>query len=282
MTKRVFFSWQSDNKPVRNKIGAALEYAVAALGRELDLAERPELDSDTSGRFSSEDIMGTILEKIEAATLFVADVTPIASKGDKLIPNPNVMAEVGYAIAVKQRDTRLYLFVSDVPNAEEKMPFDIRGKKLFKVDINLSPREIGEQLKPRLEWMLQQTAGQPPQVEHPLIYATGAGWHKWANDARSVSLNIRNADNKEYLLEAIELAGFSSEPMRALPPDATTQGIVINGPDRRFETPDPVLKMTVSRHGVKHRLVQKIITSPRADGKFNLNKFVETSTPVLF
>ena len=45
----------------------------------------------------SPDIVATILAKIEAAAVFVADVTPIAvSPGGKHVANPNVLIELGY------------------------------------------------------------------------------------------------------------------------------------------------------------------------------------------
>ena len=101
--KTIFFSWQSDVKPVRNKFKSALETAAKRISKNLEEADRPEIDSDTQGTFGSEDIFNTILEKIDAATLFVADVTPIASTETKLIPNPNVMTELGYALKTKGR-----------------------------------------------------------------------------------------------------------------------------------------------------------------------------------
>lgn len=279
--KKIFFSWQSDDKPVRNKIQKALKIAVEQIGKEIEEADRPGLDSDTQGTYSSEEIMDTIFKKIESASIFIADATPIASTEKKLIPNPNVMAEIGYALKVMKPNTKLFVYVSDDPKAPDKMPFDIRGKKLFKVDIAKSPKQIAEDLVPYLEWMLEQAGSYSTDDEYPLIYADGATWTQWS-DGKTVTLKIRNAGNKEYLLDAIELAGLSAEPFRALKQNATTTGITINGVDKIFDEPNPILKMTVSRNSKKYRLEQTLLTQQGADERHHFVRFIEASTPVLY
>jgi hypothetical protein len=279
--KKIFFSWQSDNKPVRNKIQKALKLAVEEIGKELEEASRPELDSDTQGTFSSEEIMDTIFKKIEGASIFIADATPIASTDEKLIPNPNVMAEIGYALKVMKPDTKLFVYVSDDPKAPDKMPFDIRGKKLVRVDITKGPKDIAKDLVPYLEWMLEKAGSYSTDDEYPLVYATGATWTNWA-DGKTATFSIRNAEEKEYLLEAIEIDGCSAEPLRALKQNDITTGIVINNVDQVFNEPNPVLKMTTSRNGKQYRLEQSLITQLGADGRHHFVKFVESSTPVLY
>lgn len=279
--KTIFFSWQSDNKPVRNKIQKALRTAVEEIGKEIVEADRPELDSDTQGNFSSEEIMDTIFKKIENASIFIADATPIANTNGKLIPNPNVMAEIGYALKVMKPDTKLFVYASDDPKSAEKMPFDIRGKKLFKVDMTKSSKQIAEDLTPFLKWMLEQAGTHSTDDDYPLIYADGGSWTTWA-DGKTVTLNMRNAEDKEYLLEAIELAECSAEPFRALKQNVTTSGITINGIDKVFSEPNPILKMTVSRNNKKYRLEQTLLTKLGADGKHHFAKFIESSTPVLY
>lgn len=255
--------------------------AVEQLGKELEEADRPELDSDTQGRFSSEEIMDTIFKKIDEASVFIADATPITEANGKLIPNPNVMVEIGYALKVMKPDTKLFVYTSDDPKAPDKMPFDIRGKKLFPVDTTKSPKQIADDMVPYLEWMLERAGNDSMNDEYPLIYADGATWTRWA-DGITVALNIRNAEDKEYLLEAIELTEHSTEPFRALKQNETTTGITINGVDKVFDNQNPVLKMTVSRNGKKYRLEQTLLTQLGADERHHFAKFVESSTPVLY
>lgn len=276
--KTIFFSWQSDIKPVRNMLQSALQIAIKELGNEFEEADRPELDSDTQGTFGSEEILSTIFTKIEAASLFVADVTPIAQRGNKLIPNPNVMAEIGYALKAKGPHARLYIFCNtqDVKVDIEKMPFDIKGKKLFGFDHSETPKQIAKRLKPMLEGMILQQPAALDDSEYPYIYVNGATFTNWA-DGQSATLNIYNSEDKEYQLDAIEIEGKSAEPFRGLKPGVSNNGIVINGITNIFLNENPVINMTVSRGGKKYHLQQKMIAPKGADGRYHFAKFIESS-----
>ena len=100
---KVFWSWQSDlhSNVSRNFVKDALADAVAKVASDLSLseAERPEVDHDTKDEPGLVEIVSTIFKKIEGASAFVGDVTPVAKtdKG-KLVPNPNVMIELGHAL----------------------------------------------------------------------------------------------------------------------------------------------------------------------------------------
>ena len=90
----VFWSWQSDldARVTRDALSSAVEELHA------DLEERHELTSDTQGVAGSPDIVATILAKIDAAAVFVGDVTPVAfSAARRAVANPNVLIELGYA-----------------------------------------------------------------------------------------------------------------------------------------------------------------------------------------
>ena len=134
-TPVVFYSWQSDlpNKTNRGLIEEALEKACKDLSAELELAIR--VDADIQGESGSPDIAATILEKIEKATVVVADVSiiGIASVTDsdppatRPVPNPNVMVELGYA--KKALGTKRVIMVCNTAFGRiEDLPFDIRGK----------------------------------------------------------------------------------------------------------------------------------------------------------
>jgi hypothetical protein len=59
---------------------------------------RPEIDHDTRGVAGTPPIAETILRKIDAASVFIADVTPVAvTDQGKQVANPNVLIELGYA-----------------------------------------------------------------------------------------------------------------------------------------------------------------------------------------
>jgi hypothetical protein len=104
MAATVFFSWQSDtpNNIGRNFVRAALEDACAAIlgDTSVDEAHRElEVDSDTQGVAGHPPIVETILRKIDAAKIFVADMTFVAKQEDGGVsPNPNVLIEYGWAL----------------------------------------------------------------------------------------------------------------------------------------------------------------------------------------
>lgn len=71
----------------------------------------------------------TIFEKIDKCDVFVCDVTPVAKVGEKEIPNPNVMTELGYALAKVGENQVVFVAMSDNWN-HNFMPFDIRNRRI--------------------------------------------------------------------------------------------------------------------------------------------------------
>lgn len=105
MTTSIFFSWQSDTptKIGRNFLRKALEEACEEIVAESSISEalRDELvvDSDTQGEAGQPPIADTIFKKIDAAAVFVADVTFTAKRVDgRPTPHPNVLIEYGWAL----------------------------------------------------------------------------------------------------------------------------------------------------------------------------------------
>jgi hypothetical protein len=130
MSKRVvFFSWQSwsDRAANWNFIQDCLERAIKAIANDESVRLEPVMDRDTVGRPGSPVIADTIFEKVEAADAFVADVSLIA--GNHPAPNPNVMAELGYAFAKLGRD-RILCIHNLASGRVEDLPFDIRGRRI--------------------------------------------------------------------------------------------------------------------------------------------------------
>lgn len=143
MPSTVFFSWQSDRpaKVTRTIIKQALEAAIRELNADIEEADRPsdekiEIDHDTKGLPGTPDIAASILNKIEAASVFVADVTPIGlsdppeGKRPKHLPNPNVLIELGYAKRALTTDRVIQVWNTSFTNcAPEDLPFDMRGRR---------------------------------------------------------------------------------------------------------------------------------------------------------
>lgn len=154
----VFWSWQSDApyRETRGIIKEALEIAVADLNASVDAAERPDsaltLDHDTKGLSGSPDIVTSILRKIEEATAFVADVTPIGvvTTRDTLrhVQNPNVLIELGYAKKALGLARVIQVWNTAITGCSvENLPFDMRGRRgpiSFQLAVGASTDEYRE------------------------------------------------------------------------------------------------------------------------------------------
>ncbi len=104
----------------------------------------------------------TIFEKIDKCDIFVCDVTPIAKLGQKEIPNPNVMTELGYALAKVGENRVVFVAMSGDWN-HNFMPFDIRNRRIgiFKTekDCNLN-FEIEAAIDHAIEQRKEEQAGE--------------------------------------------------------------------------------------------------------------------------
>jgi hypothetical protein len=131
---KVFWSWQRDTPESVNKhfVKDALQSAIELVATDLGLTEpeRPELDHDTKDEPGLVEIVATIFKKIEAATIFVGDVTPIVkTSAGKLLPNPNVMIELGYALKTLGHEHLVLVANSAFGYRPEDLPFDLRHRR---------------------------------------------------------------------------------------------------------------------------------------------------------
>jgi len=141
MKVTIFYSWQSDlpNNTNRGFIQSVIEKSIQTLKRDetfdLDIC----LERDTQGEPGSPNIVSTILKKIDACDIFIADISIVTrdlQEGQRVSPNPNVMIELGYAIK-SIGWARIILFCNEIYGTGEKLPFDIQQH-----------RRIGYELKP--------------------------------------------------------------------------------------------------------------------------------------
>lgn len=154
----VFYSWQSDLPIETNKglIRGAIKQAGNELEDEFQATElRITVDEATSNLPGSPNIPLTIFDKIAYADAFICDITTInkevieaitnreaiegITKPQKLrtVPNPNVMIELGYAIAHLGWDRIIMLFNTSYGTLED-VPFDIDRHKIY--PYKLSPK----------------------------------------------------------------------------------------------------------------------------------------------
>ena len=125
-TFTIFYSWQSDRdrKCCKDFIRKAADAAASRVGQRLGV--QVSIDADTEGVAGTPAISETILRKISECDLFLADMTFVAKTGgEKLVPNPNVMGEYGYALKAKGLD-RILLAMNTAFGPSDQLPFDLR------------------------------------------------------------------------------------------------------------------------------------------------------------
>ena len=137
-TFRVFFSWQSDRTDVKKAIQRELDTVATKLKKEdINLI----IDHDTRDRVGTQNIDVEVLQKILNCDIFIADITPVCkifSKNDasipaKLIPNPNVMYESGYALAHKGLSKMIFLASLQHGETIAQLPFDINHNTITSI-----------------------------------------------------------------------------------------------------------------------------------------------------
>jgi hypothetical protein len=131
MKRTVFYSWQSDLPSTgnRNLIEDALKRAIRAIARDADSLIEPVLDRDTANVAGTPDIAQSILTKISATDVFVADVSIVSAGTPRPSPNPNVLVELGYAVAELGWDN-VVLVQNTAFGGPEALPFDLRGRRV--------------------------------------------------------------------------------------------------------------------------------------------------------
>jgi hypothetical protein len=171
-TFTVFYSWQSDlpNSTNRGLIEEALQRAAKTLRSDDSIKVEPVVDRDTAGHAGSPDIAATILQKIDDADSFVADVSYItpptpAGSYEKRCPNPNVILELGYALRAHGSERVLLVFNEHYGPLSE-LPFDLRGRRVISYrsapedsDRATPRRLLHDRFVAELRLMANQTAG---------------------------------------------------------------------------------------------------------------------------
>lgn len=125
-----FYSWQSDLPKATNLQAIRTALRIASSNVENDLTSRNlsiRVDEATKRAAGSPNIPDTILRKIAGSDIFVCDVTPIYKASDghpKSSANPNVIFELGYAVAQLGWDRVILLFNESFGRFPDDLPFD--------------------------------------------------------------------------------------------------------------------------------------------------------------
>ncbi len=135
MPHTIFFSWQNEILPEygRNFIERALNSAIKGLSSDLEIEpalRNPGLtvDRDTRGVAGTPPIVDTILKKIDAAAVFVGDLTFIGTRRDgRPTPNPNVLLEYGWALKSRGYPRIIVLMNTAFGEPDDKtLPFNMK------------------------------------------------------------------------------------------------------------------------------------------------------------
>lgn len=123
----VFYAWQSDRLERLNRhlIRVALNLAAQKISDDSGVGFRVRIDADTEGVLGHVPVTATILQKIEACSAFVPDLTFVSeTDSGKLVCNPNVMLEYGYALRAKSYSAMMPV-MNTAYGPAEKLPFDM-------------------------------------------------------------------------------------------------------------------------------------------------------------
>jgi hypothetical protein len=137
------------------------------LGKDSSTEISPVLDRDTGGMPGTPSISDEIFNKIVFSDVFVADVTLTRRTAEWRIfgftithrsrvrrsPNPNVLLELGFAIAHIGWE-RIILVQNAEYGGPDELPFDLRGRRT--VTYHLSPDD--DDIKSRSERNLQNNS----------------------------------------------------------------------------------------------------------------------------
>ena len=196
MAATVFFSWQADtpNSIGRNFVRKALEDACANMAGDASVDEvyrELAVDSDTQGIPGQPPIVDTILRKIDAAQVFVADMTFVAKRIDGgASPNPNVLIEYGWALKGLTHERIICVMNTAYGKpSSETLPFDLRHLRwpfCYELQDTATPELRAEQrraLTKRLTSALRACFGSIPATAPKCVplselreLAVGAGW----------------------------------------------------------------------------------------------------------
>jgi hypothetical protein len=132
----IFYAWQTDSPPDTNR--NAIRNALTSASAEIE-SQRPglvlKIDEATRDMLGADNVPDSIRAKVEAADIFVGDVTtitrPPTSPGDKArpCPNPNVTFEVGYAAAHLGWKRMIILMNTHIAKFDD-LPFDFDRQRV--------------------------------------------------------------------------------------------------------------------------------------------------------
>jgi hypothetical protein len=163
------------------------------------------LDRDTANLAGSPDIANRILAKIAVSDVFVADVSIVNGGPGRPSPNPNVLVELGYAIAELGWENTI-LVQNSAYGGPELLPFDLRGRRTVvyhKAETDPRP-EARALLQGRLETALRSALTTDEVGNLPSGANAPVWWGRWTsrwNEMAGGNLFIREVSPRGFLFD---------------------------------------------------------------------------------
>jgi hypothetical protein len=159
----VFFAWQSDTLQRHNRylIRMALEEAAKRISNDMAIRTNVLIDSDTQDVLGQPPVTDTILGKIQSCDVFTPDFSFVArAESGKLVPNPNVMLEYGYALRARGYGVMMPV-MNTAYGPPEQLPFDMGHLRdplqyrLEHTETNAERRSVRKDLSDKFENVLR-------------------------------------------------------------------------------------------------------------------------------
>ncbi len=198
---KIFYSWQSDlpKDTNLNGIRQSLRLACNTVENEFDNL-KIELDESTRNVSGSPNIPDTIFKKIPLSDIFICDLSTInKTTSGKLrkLQNPNVLIELGYAIA-KLGWNRIIILFNGQYGEHSDLPFDIDRHRASKFIIKDKNDKNGKNsLAKLLSLAIKSIIDENPKTPSQLASLTP--------EERKHNINVNNL---EWVLSTIHIPTF--------------------------------------------------------------------------
>lgn len=243
--QHIFYSWQSDSPPETNR--NAIRNAARAVCKTINAASPSKklvLDEATRDTSGSPNIALKILEKIENAEIFIADVTTITPHDvGRPCPNPNVSYELGYAVSELGWDRVILLFNEAIGEFPKDIPFDLLQNRVSRYSFapNDNKKAKMNDLQKLLRMAIKAIADKNPKRPAELKGISSAEIK-----------HARDLENMRWLMENLHIPTLQQHIME-MPHTLTDQALwfyegfvgVVNS--ALFHVYDPVLDTATER-----------------------------------
>ncbi len=198
MRYTIFFSWQSDLDKATNTnaIRFSIKKASADVIEKIDniTINEDEATRNTSGSFH---MPTKIFEKIEMSDIFICDITTVHENERRAFPNPNVLIELGYAVATLGWD-RIIVLLNEKYSSFNELPFDIDRHRVTPFNVydkndNNGKQDLVNKLKMAIHAIIKDNPLKP--------------FEKKLKSPEEIKRN-NDIKNIEWIMSSIHLATF--------------------------------------------------------------------------